>query len=165
MKLDFHTGIQYANAILKNVRASVSRLKIEDLSFFHVESYTNCREQGYAIIGSIYPKDGTPRHFYCAFSVGRNSDSAVVYLATYQSSRDSKVPTFESHQVFCGNIPSDEVYRKGSSFTYEKCKSHITNSSKFIVDELEFFVSDEFAKSNYFFTEQDAIIQKNQKAA
>jgi hypothetical protein len=89
MKIQKHHSLQVANKVLKLITVPK---KVADVC--HVESYSNCREQGYSIIG--YPNSS--KGIRVSFSECRNSDQIVVYTGSYLEFQ------------IAGNIPSDKIW-------------------------------------------------------
>jgi len=150
MKLNFHNGLSDADKVLHRLRATLRSFKpdVEGRVCFLVESYVNCREQGYTITGGIYgtPDKNDTRDFYCAFSQYRNSDSVVVYIASKRSSN-----SFQSHDIFKGNIPADEVWRTAIHVSWEKDGSHYQHAADLIAASIKMFLSKNYANSQYFY--------------
>ncbi len=85
----------------------------QDDSVIAIESYVNCREQGYALASCDDRK--------VAFSEFRRSDDIVVYFG--------KRKDF----AFNTNIPTDEVYESAKFFRFDQ----IEKAAKIIVKYLE----------------------------
>jgi hypothetical protein len=100
-----------ARKVLAEVKrwAKLSR----DDSVIAIESYVNCREQGFALASCDDRK--------VAFSEFRRSDDIVVYFGK------------RADFAFNTNIPSDEVYESAKFFRFDK----IEQAAKFIVKYLE----------------------------
>ena len=155
MRLELHNGLKDANKVLTKLRVALRGVKLNPRKeWFIVESYVNCREQGYAIIGRTGDYTyGTVRNFYCAFSQNRNSDSVVVYLATYFGSSKAHPKQFHAYDPWAGNIPSQEVYEHAQYFP--PMTGYYEMAAKFIRDEIVHFLSDDFEASACFFGDGD----------
>jgi hypothetical protein len=103
------------DAAARKVLAIVKRLakNSKDDSYVAVESYVNCREQGFALSSHDHAK--------VAFSEFRRSDDIVVYFGT------------RSEFAVNTNIPSEEVYESARFFRYNQHEA----AAKFIVKYLE----------------------------
>lgn len=103
------------DATARKVLAEIKRLakNSKDDSCVVVESYVNCREQGFALASCDDRK--------VAFSEFRRSDDIVVYFGTRKDF------------AFNTNIPSDEVYESAKFFRFDK----IEQAAKFIIKYLE----------------------------
>lgn len=99
----------------RKVLAIVKRLakNSKDDSCVMVETYTNCREQGFALSSHDMAK--------VAFSEFRRSDDIVVYTGARED--------FERNT----NIPSEEVYESAHFFRYNEHEK----AARFIVKFLE----------------------------
>jgi hypothetical protein len=102
-----------ANLVLKEFK-KLARISDLDLTVA-LYSYTNGREQGYALDAGV---NLTRRKV--AFSENRNSDDIVVYFGTALD--------FEQNT----NIPSDKVYASRKFFDYNKAD----RAAEFIFDYL-----------------------------
>jgi hypothetical protein len=167
MRLQFHHGVKDANEVLKRVRPLLRDLKlpVSGVSFY-IESYVNCREQGYAIMGFTYGDNmGPDREFYCALSQYRNSDSVVLYIA----SNENHFNKFQSHQMWTGNIPETEVWRDSVHVSPTEVKGeHYQKAAEIIAEEIKLFVSPKYRTSKHFYTdlavvEQMARIENDRK--
>jgi hypothetical protein len=103
------------DAAARKVLAIVKRLakNSKDDSCIVVESYVNCREQGFALASCDDRK--------VAFSEFRRSDDIVVYTGA------------RADFAFNTNIPGDEVYESARFFRYNQHEA----AAKFIVKFLE----------------------------
>jgi hypothetical protein len=101
--------------LARRVLAEVKRLakKSKDDCYVLVETYSNCREQGFALASCDA--------FKVAFAENRNSDDLVLY-------RGSRLD-FENNS----NIPSDEAYESRLYFS----PNNVKKAAKFIVKYLE----------------------------
>jgi hypothetical protein len=99
--IKFYNSLQVAHTVLSAVN---SLLREGEDEHFWVETYSNCREQGYCIVGN-YHKAGSKT---IAFSENRNSDSIVVYC---DENREFSL---------AGNVPNDSVYRNSRMFGFGK---------------------------------------------
>jgi hypothetical protein len=99
----------------RKVLAEVKRLakQSKDDSIICVESYVNCREQGFALASCDSRK--------VAFSEFRRSDDIVVYFGSREDF------------AFNTNIPNEEVYESAKFFRFDKA----AQAAKFIVKYLE----------------------------
>jgi len=119
MKL-MRNQIGMANAVLGLIESSACE---DNDELFHLEMYSNCREQGYCIKGW---HDGL--NFGCSFSENRNSDDIVVYLYI-----GKKYNAFSQQ----GNVPREDLYRGriGTSRWFDS----IDKAAKFIQDNMKEF--------------------------
>lgn len=78
----------------------------------YVETYSNCREQGYSIVNHHNARQ-------VSFSQNRNTDNIVVYFGAPSD--------FLEH-----NIPSEEIYTKAKYFKYEE----YSKAGSFVLDFL-----------------------------
>lgn len=81
---------------------SLNSLSKEARSNILVETYENCREQGFAVMVI-----GLGPSMKLSFAENRNSDCMVLYVGT-------------SSDFTKGNVPSEAVYRAGHYFSAEK---------------------------------------------
>jgi len=144
MKLPFHYGLKDANEVLRRVRVALTTLKVDKHTDFHVESFTNCREQGYTILGSIYNQGPLNREFYCSFAQHRSSDSVVVNLGTKLMHDRTSL-----YQPFCGNIAEDVVWRQNRTFSPYN-NDHYQEAANFIANEIALFLSEGFTNSKQY---------------
>jgi len=100
-----------ARKVLAAVK-SLLRSEKNDDTYAMIESYVNCREQGFALCSQDDKK--------VAFSEFRRSDEIVVYFGK------------RTDFAFNTNIPSDEVYEKANFYTPLQIKS----AAKFIAEYL-----------------------------
>ncbi len=93
--------------------------KSEATKEFHIENYSNGREQGYSITNFAAKEIGTFSQAYLkvSFSLFRSSDSIVIYTGSVNDFTDA------------GNLPTDEVYRNSKSFDYKQ----IFEAAEFII--------------------------------
>ena len=145
MKLEFHQGLQDANKVLTKLRVALKQVKKVPHTDFRVESYVNCREQGYAIIGYCGTGVNEGREFYCSFSQHRNSDSVVVHLGTKLLSTHRSL-----YQSFCGNIAEEVVYANRQTFQWTKDGAQYREAATFIAIQIGIFLSDKFTQSKYY---------------
>jgi len=122
--------IKYSLKVAQSVLSLIDTLLdgYENNDRFHVECYSNGREQGYHIRGYVASaKSG----FGCSFSEGRISDDIVVYIG--------KAEDFDPQ----GNVPSEEIYRDNQVFfRYDK---HY-QVARLIVDSMKGYVTSGVAK-------------------
>jgi len=139
MNIRYHNSLKDANEVLKRLRSLAKGVKLPKEFGFYVESYVNCREQGFTLIG--YRRGFS---FYASFAQCRNSDSVVVNIGTTDS-RDSTI----LYNTFCGNIPSERAYAQARYFSWQKDKSHYTFAAEFILDQMKIFITNP-TTSEYF---------------
>ncbi len=103
------------DAAARKVLAIVKRLakNSKDDSYVAVESYVNCREQGFALASHDNAK--------VAFSEFRRSDDIVVYFGK------------RSDFAFNTNIPSEEVYESAKFFRFDQHEK----AARFVLKYLE----------------------------
>lgn len=94
MRPVLHHSLKVARKVLKKINLSPA-LSRE----CHVEAYSNCREQGYALVR--WDNKGKCRK--AVFSECRNSDDIMVYSGSIENFGG-------------GNIPSDKVYKNADRF-------------------------------------------------
>lgn len=147
MNIPFHHSLRDADRVLKRLRSLAKKTKLPKDVHFVVESLVNCREQGYAIMGSRYQNQiGKPtQNFYVSFAQHRSSDSVIVCLGMSES--------FDWHlcDFFAGNIASDEVYKQARTFQWTKDGSQYIEAAEFILDQMVIFATD--PKRSIFFLE------------
>lgn len=101
--LNFKSNMQVAHALLSVINSRIS----EDMDFsrFHVEAYSNGREQGYCIKGW---SSTLTNNISISFSEHRSSDNIVIYFG---ESTDFSMQ---------GNVPNEKVYAQAKHFKHNE---------------------------------------------
>jgi hypothetical protein len=142
MKIPFHHSLTDADRVLRALRSLVHGLKKTKGIEFHVESYTNCREQGYAIFGinhSVMPS----QNFFATVAQHRCSDSVIVCLGMNNEFLGNIC------QIFCGNIAQENVYKNAKTFVPDKDRLYYVEAASFIAKQMHIFSKDA-TKSEFF---------------
>ena len=109
----YKSKINVALTVLSCFETVLERFPTE-VGDFSVETYSNCREQGFAI--KVWNKE-TLKNKTASFSENRNSDDIVVYVGY----------DFDGY-----NVPSEEAYKKAKYFRYDKAYA----AAKYMFEEL-----------------------------
>jgi hypothetical protein len=149
MKLEIHHSLVDAEKVLAIVKHFAKKIGIPDRVYFVVESYVNCREQGYSIIGSNYTGKKIC-NFYASIAQHRMSDSIVVCLGMC-TGWDVKL-----YQSFCGNIAEERVWAQAQTFAWDKEGTHYKKAAMFILEQMEIFANDPTLSPFYLTKEEVA---------
>lgn len=112
-KVNFCKGIKVANKVLKFLRPLVKNESFD----ITIESYCNCREQGYQFV--FYPNNYSSS---TTFSVAenRNSDSIVIYQTKFPNAQGL-------------NSLSEKAYKKNDGIKYFRYDEH-EKAAQYIID-------------------------------